>query len=215
MTTWDGFDVLAIAPTLVDGATRSVGVVLGAEALGAPWAGDAVAAYRATSAPPAWRTTFTWAAEDRGALAALDAFFAARAGRLVPFWCPTFLPDLTLLAVADAGHTWRVRACGYVAQRAPLFDAIGVNDRVYARTPAGVWTAAVVTDAVDNGDGTESLHVDHFAEPDLGAATSATGLVVSFCHLARLDSDAVTVRHIHDRLAFVEAPVVTLLREQL
>lgn len=214
MTTHAGYDVLDLVPALIDGATRSATVALGAEALRAPWAGDGVAAYRATGAAPTWRSTFAWVAEDRAALAALDAFFAARAGRLVPFWCPTFHPDLTVLGTASAGHQWIVRACDYTAQRAPLFAALGVKDRVYARHPDGRWTIARVDGATDNGDGTETLSLNGVTTSATGGVPTPVGLDVSFGHLARLDDDAVTIRHLHDRLALVEASVVTLLREQ-
>jgi hypothetical protein len=109
---------------------------------------------------------------------ALSIFAWAR-GRLRKMWVPTAKRDFELTADPSGGSMLVVQWTGYTANEWPHPGrrAVLVHD-------AATWHARKVTNAVDNGNGTESLTLESALPSGLSAAAAVDLLV-----LARLDSD--------------------------
>jgi hypothetical protein len=213
-----GAELLVLEPTLVDGAPRRDALALPGDVLRAPWAGDVAAAVRASGAPPAGTTAYTWVCESRAALADVAAFLARRAGRLIGCWLPTFRPDVTVTAAAPGVTSVTIRAADYAAATWPLFAALARADALGIWSPdgtaAGAYRVAAITGATANGDGTETLALATGAVVGAGAAlSSAQGGVASFVRYARLAEDRVTITHWSGSVAVVTAAFQTLPRE--
>lgn len=126
--------------------------------------------------------SFSWFADGRPAIAALRAFLDARKGRMVPFWIPTYTPELVMtLDGAALDSSVRVANVGYGRFLFP-FQA-----RRYLAIISGNGTflRRKVTLVTDNGDGTETLSLD----AGLGIVLPASRTLVSFLVLCRLEDD--------------------------
>ena len=122
--------------------------------------------------------------ESRATIRALEAWFASVAGMFGTFYIPTYVADMPLAAAIGASDTTvDIAAIGYTAT---LFPSTA-RRRLAFITASGI-IERVVTAAVDNGDGTETLTL----ASSLGVAFPATGLV-SFSLLVRLASDVLTI----------------------
>ncbi len=131
---------------------------------------------------------------------------AVRRGRFAPLWVPTWRRDFVLAEPIGAADTEiTVEATGYTdtqfgdeaRQHLAIITQGSGTRTVYPRR---------ITDATDNGDGTETLTI----ESALGVAAD-TYAWLSFLVLSRLESDDIPVEWSHLGLAeasvqFVEIP---------
>jgi hypothetical protein len=141
--------------------------------------------------------THRWLLLGRAAIAAFRAWLAARAGKLKPFWLPSFQSDLAVVApVGDTDAFLTLENRGYA--EGPV-AAVGRRDlmittvsgaRFYRRvTAASEIDAAREMVALDNGLGT-TLQPNDFRQ-------------ISFMRLVRLDTDKVEIAHVTDEVAEV------------
>jgi hypothetical protein len=141
--------------------------------------------------------THRWLLVGRAAIAAFRAWLAARAGKLKPFWLPSFQSDLAVVApVGDTDAFLTLENRGYA--EGPV-AAVGRRDlmittvsgaRFYRRvTAASEIDAAREMVALDNGLGT-TLQPNDFRQ-------------ISFMRLVRLDTDKVEIAHVTDEVAEV------------
>lgn len=128
--------------------------------------------------------SFRWFLDGRDQIQQFRDFFDRRAGRLVPFWVPTWREDLTIAQAAGAASTGIVvNDASYTARmfpdRARRYLAI--------QNPAGGWIYRKVTSS-SQGTGTETLGLDS----TLGVAIPA-GTPVSFLVLSRVADDSAAI----------------------
>jgi hypothetical protein len=119
--------------------------------------------------------------ESRAEIAELIEWFHGLRGRLRSFWMPTFQQDFEVLSGLGTS-TLVIKHCGYADR---LFGDYA-RRHLICFTPDGTGTALDVLNAVDNGDGTESLTLT-------GNAPSTTQLV-SYLLYGRLEDDALRVK---------------------
>lgn len=214
---YGGLEVLAIAPEMIDGASRRDRLALGAERLATPWTdGGAV---RATGAAPRGAHVLTWACPTRAHVARLDAFLARCRGALTAFWLPSYRQDFTVLATAT--NTWTVAGWGYAARVAPMFAALGVSDHVIGVLPDERWFVRRVTAAAANPDGTETLTFAAGVPATSAVAVvgadllrrTEDGLAAGLLRCARLADEPVLTEFHRGDVALVRAGAVELLRE--
>ena len=123
---------------------------------------------------------FSWFCPDRSEVAKLRAFIDARAGRAVPFWVPSYCRDMELFSdVLNNSSSFLIKSHGYARYQFPQFARRYLA--VFSAT--GAFTISHVTNASDNGDGTESI----ILESPVVALPQAT--MISFLMLCRLDDD--------------------------
>jgi len=156
---------------------------------------------------PLTARTFEWFASGRAAAASLRAFLIARQGRLVPFWTPTWCADLNMTAdAAAAAAAITVTKAGY----GQFLFAFKARRYLAITSPGGGFLMRKTTLVVDNGNGTETITLD----AGLGVDLLASGTLVSFLTLCRLDEDQSKVRWYGRNLAeatlrFREIPLET------
>lgn len=153
-------------------------------------------------AAPAMDRPFLWTCGSKAEVQALKIWFAARKGRLTPFWLPTGRQDLLLAqptGPSDLGLS--VSACGYTRhaypQRARRHLAISL--------PSGTTAYRQVTAAQEVGP-METLTLS----ASLGEALNV-GSWLSYLVLCRLASDDLDLQWITNEVAeaqlrFVEVP---------
>ncbi len=125
-------------------------------------------------------------------------FFSTIAGGREPFWVPTWRPDLVLNAQPGASTTITVLDTG--DYKTTYFDTDGILDLQFELAD-GTEIYRRVTNAVDNGNGTQTL--------TLNSILPATAIdVISFLERSRLGSDQVTFAH-HGTYSEVKFSVVT------
>jgi hypothetical protein len=130
--------------------------------------------------------SFTWLANGRSEIALLRAFLAARRGRFVPFWTPTFGAEIPLAAAASSGaSTITIRFISYTRT---MFQVLARRYLAFTR-PQGTFFIAKVTASVDNGNGTETLNLSASLPEDV-----PVDRLVSYLAFCRLDSDDVPIR---------------------
>jgi hypothetical protein len=129
-------------------------------------------------------TDFNWFVNGRTEAKAYRDFIDRRAGRLVPFWVPTWREDLTLTQQAASGsQAILVQNCGYTTRMYP-----DVSRRYLAiRTPTNGWIYRKVTSSADTG-ATETITLDA-----THGVTLPAGTIVSFLTLCRLADDAAEI----------------------
>lgn len=151
---------------------------------------------------------FSIVLETRARVSDWLLWLAYRRGRYAPFWMPTWRRDFSLTVAADASATELIVSdTGYVEsgfltearRHLAVIVAGGGAFTVYPRR---------ISDATDNGDGTETLTID----TALGVALDAH-VVLSFLVLARLDDDSSTLHWHHPNLAVAEVRAVELPRQ--
>lgn len=144
-----------------------------------------------TESPAAVRP-FIWSAFGRDEISTLRGFLAARKGRAVPFWLPSFQWDLTL--TEDVLTSQAVLTVEWVRYKQQMFGTTG------ARRHVALWTLGDgstidcyrVDAAGDPGNyETETLTIDPVAVRDYTAETT----VVSFLKLCRLEEDRVSITY--------------------
>lgn len=152
--------------------------------------------------------THRWLLVGRAAIAAFRAWLAARAGKLKPFWLPSFQSDLAVVApVGGTDAFLTVENRGYaegpvaaVGRRDLLITTVS-GARFYRRiTAATEIDSAREMVAIDGPLGT-TLQPDEFRQ-------------ISFMRLVRLDTDNVEIAHVTDEVAEVVLPLRSL-REDL
>ena len=196
MTPYLGFDVLEISPNARDPREDAL---LRSVAGFDPGLGRSAARPRGTA--PQGRRPLLWTCANRAEIVALQAFMAARKGRLVPFWMPSRRQDLLLnqpVAAADSGIV--IRASGYTRFMYPA-----PARRHLAFLAGGSWVIRSVTSAT-GGSTTESLQLSS----PLGVNLPVSALV---CHLlfCRLAADEVELVYLTDsiveaQLDYLEIP---------
>lgn len=135
-------------------------------------------------------------------------------GRVRPVWVPTFSIDMRLLSAASSGATTltieKVGVAAYVNFGVdpdhPEYAYPGRRHiMLQMRDESAVF--ALLTNAVDNGDGTETITLS----APLGVAVSPAAIKrISFIALMRLNQDRVEINHASDQ-AGVSQSVVTFV----
>lgn len=203
MTTYKGFDILDMTHPNRDG-TGNVSYNRMANLLDNKTGKRSVDDAAGVSLP---QHSFSWFAGSRTDIVKLKAFLAARIGRAIPFWVPTYNRDLVLVGDITGGtQSFQVRDTGYVKY---LYSYLSRKYLVFIATD-GTFVIRKVTSAINNGDGTETLVVDAI----FGATIPAASTLVSFFVLCRLNDDDVQITWHHRSLAeaalsFVEIPKET------
>lgn len=150
------------------------------------------------------RRVHHWLLNGRDAIAEFRAWLAARAGKLKPFWLPSFQADLELtspIGAFDSAITVDNRS--FAANGGA---GIGRQDIVIATTN-GQHYLRRVTGVTALTDTTESVAIDSV----LGVAILQTQIrYIAFMKLVRLDTDAVEIAHHTDQLAEVSLTLRSL-----
>jgi hypothetical protein len=151
--------------------------------------------------------TFPWFLKDHPSVTTLRAFVLKRFGQLVPFWTPTWDQDLVLSSDVGATDTSIViKSVYYTRFFFPL-----TSRRYIALIPqnGGSNVYRKITNAVDNGNGTETLTLDS----PTGVTFSKTTTMVSFLTLSRLASDDAEIDWMTNDVAQAELQFQELPRE--
>ncbi len=148
-----------------------------------------------------------WWIDSHAKATAFRAFLLRRFGQLVPFWTPTWDQDLVLAGDSAAGTS-------IVSIKSVYYARFFFRDRArrfLALIPigSGAIRYVEVTNAVDNGDGTESLTL---AAP-LGADAIAALTMVSFLTFCRLGSDDAKMVWHSTEFAEAALPIQEIPRE--
>jgi len=190
MTTFKGFDVLEITPSRMPGREDSLSS--GFQLLDNK-TGKRAADIRDPDG--AISTPFVWFAEGREEIFALRAFLAARKGRAVPVWVPTYDADLVLgLDANPGGLEIRTLFSGYTRH---LFPHASRRSLQIFNRATGSRDYLRVDGSTDNGDGTEDLAL----ESAIVNGAPISSAVVSILLLCRLESDRSSIVHHTPELA--------------
>lgn len=201
MPTLAGYDILQVYPNRKDGHEDELEQ---AQRIFDPGYGHVTANFYSTA--PVVGREFDWFISGKQDAKDLRDFFAARKGRIVPFWVPTWQSDMVMTANGSSGSTSiNIQAIGYTRF---LFPTIA--RRYLYILPDTNPSAAIyrkVTAAVDNGNGTETLTLDSA----LGVTVTAATSLVSFLVLCRLADDKMVIRWDNSitgqaKLRFLEVP---------
>lgn len=144
---------------------------------------------------------FQFLVPDRADLSALRGWLAARAGRQVPFWVPTWERGLEVAQPFALDATaMLVQARGF----ATYYQAMPGRQDVAFLHNDGTWTLRKIT-AFEFVDGVvERMRID----AALGVACAPSDFkIVCFLELARLESDAVEIFFETDRISRVTLPL--------
>jgi hypothetical protein len=150
------------------------------------------------------RRLHRWLLVGRAEIATFRSWLAARAGKLKPFWLPSFQSDIKVIApVGGTDAFLTVENRGYaegpvaaVGRRDLLITTVS-GARFYRRiTAASEIDAASEMVAIDGTLGT-TLQPNQFRQ-------------ISFMQLVRLDTDNVEIAHITDEVAEVVLPLRSL-----
>lgn len=156
-----------------------------------------------TAGQPAPQRSFSWFATGRTEIDAMRAFIAARQGRLIPFWTPTYCAELVLAADAlSAASSIVIATTGY----GRYMFALTARKYIAITKPGGAFLIRKVAAVIDNGNGTETLTLTSGLGEDVGRST-----LVSFLALCRLDSDDPEIQwdgtdHAEANLVYREVP---------
>jgi hypothetical protein len=149
---------------------------------------------------------FQWTGTDRTEALLRRRFFSNRAGRLSSFWLPTWEQDLRLASNYSSGAgTIVVAFAGYSAL---AFPGGPWRRHLQLRGDSRTWYRRKVTNAVDNGNGTETLTLDSSVPENM----TAPGFV-SFLRLCRFDQDETTVEWSGERYSRASMPARELPKE--
>ncbi|WP_040293026.1 hypothetical protein [Acetonema longum] len=156
---------------------------------------------------PRYTKAVSYALLSREAIIAHDQWLERRAGRLVPFWFPSWQTDLTLARDIEPGQTFiRIENIGYTKHYLPT----GGRRRVILFLRGGGNIRSYIMTSTDNGDGTESLYFDF---PFTFKIPMEDVIMTSFVYLVRLDVDRVTRRWETQDLMTVNFPVIEVVGE--
>ncbi|WLQ14279.1 hypothetical protein O5O45_31670 [Hahella aquimaris] len=150
------------------------------------------------------RRVHRWLLAGRPAIADFRRWLAARAGRLKPFWLPSFQSDIAVVAPFGAqGAAWTIDNRGYAAGPAAW---AGRRD-LLIQTVSGERFYRRITGASEVDAQRELIALDQ----PLGVSLSPADIArISFMTLMRLDADAVEISHHTDALAEVSLPLMSL-----
>ena len=150
------------------------------------------------------RRSHRWLLVGRTAIADFRSWLATRAGKLKPFWLPTFQCDLKVIAPTGGTDAFltvenRSYAEGPVA-------AIGRRDLMIVTTSGGRFYRRI-TAASELSESSELIAIDN----PIGATLLPEQFQqISFMQLVRLDTDNVEIAHVTDELAEVVLPLRSL-----
>ena len=151
---------------------------------------------------PIYTRQHRWLLKNRAEVIAFRAWLAACAGRLNPFWMPSFTSDVepvrdigSGVVVIDVAHSDYASTAGLDGRRDVLIAAS--DGRRWCRQVKS-WQAA--------SEDVERLVI----HAPIGIALKKDQVQISFMRLSRLDSDAVEVAHITDEAAQVTLNVRSL-----
>jgi hypothetical protein len=141
--------------------------------------------------------SFRWLLVGRTQILVFRRWLAARAGRLVPLWLPSFQSDLIAAGSMGSGSdTLEVVNCGWL-----LSPKTGRRD-VQIKTAAGALFYRRVTEVEAVSPEVERLRLDSALGQSVGQGEFER---ISFLTLARLDTDAVELAFVTDELVQVTA----------
>lgn len=146
---------------------------------------------------------FAWFMETRPKITEFRDFIAARRGRAVPFWAPTWRPDLPLAnAIGSGSANMTIRTIGYSTF---LFASLARRYVVFLLRD-GTKVYRKIIGAVDNANGTESLTLD--SAPGVAIPVSTMVSFLLFCRLAEDDVviEWTTPQVAEAQLVFTELP---------
>lgn len=150
------------------------------------------------------RRSHRWLLVGRPAIAAFRSWLAARAGKLKPFWLPSFQSDLKVIAPTggtDAFLTVENRSYA----EGPV-TAIGRRDLMIVTTSGGRFYRRI-TAASELSESSELIAIDN----PIGATLLPEQFhQISFMLLVRLDTDNVEIAHVTDEVAEVVLPLRSL-----
>jgi hypothetical protein len=195
VTTYSGIDVLEIAPNHVTTWDSAEGLVVRSVDNAQ---GNVLTT--TTSAPPSRGFSLEWACDTRAARAAVEAFLAARYGRGVQCWIPTYARDVEVSSSS---------ALNWVVSDATLTALVAVNPRWQSwmsRSPGGatyrIYDFSSVTDLGGGAlrwNGTTSVGTGSMS------LTSALGGVFSRLMRCRMAGDRYRVTYLHGHATVVTA----------
>jgi hypothetical protein len=144
-----------------------------------------------------------WLVGSHAEVVAIKRWLHARAGRLVPFWLPTWREDVVQTQPMPSSGTQltirHIEHARFVAANPVRKDLMLVHDNgtIYYRR---------VTDASEVNDDEEALTLDS----PLGILTNPGDLTISYLDLVRLDSDSIDIDWETNEVAFVGVTVRTV-----
>lgn len=163
--------------------------------IGKPWVSD-------TAEQPIYMRQHRWLLKSRAEVIDFRGWLAACAGRLNPFWMPSFVTDAEPVrdvspaaVIIDVAHSDYASASGLDGRRDVLIAAS--DGRRWCRRVKSWQTAS---------EDIERMVID----APLGVSLKKEQMQISFMRLARLDSDAVEIAHITDEAAQVTLNVRSL-----
>ncbi len=138
-----------------------------------------------------------WLLRGKAEINAFRAWLAARAGRLNPFWLPSFQNDLRPTAPIVSGETAiTVANCRYASGPGPV---VGRRD-IMIVTHTGARYYRRITAAAELSDAEEQIAID-----DVLGVTLQPNEVrqIAFMRLVRLEADSIELAHVTDEIAIV------------
>lgn len=150
------------------------------------------------------RMPFSLLLKSKLEIAEFIGFLDYRAGKLNPFWYPSFSMDLqlTLDGTAD-DNTIRVVNTGYSTY---MNSTTLRKDLMFMRND-GTYFFRRITGASDNGDGTETISLDQ----SMGADFTTTDFkYICFLKFVRLDSDVFEINYLTSDIATVTTKTIDL-----
>jgi hypothetical protein len=126
---------------------------------------------------------FEWMCFSRAEAKVLRTFIEGRLGMALPFWLNTWSEDFTLNA--DHGTNSTTLTVLYNGYSALVFPLGNMRRHIHVKAPDGTVHTRYVSNAVDNGNGTETLTLESLIAPALTVA----GTLISFLRYSRLDTD--------------------------
>lgn len=202
MTTYAGFDLLDLTNPNREGSGRVTFNRLASMADNRT--GKRTVDDRAGVAIP--RHTFAWFARGKSEIAVLKSFIAARKGRAIPFWVPTYCRDLVLSRAITAGDgTIYVSNNGYTRYQYPYTS----RQRIAIFSADGSFIVRKITTAIEISTTEESLILDSNIPGNMSGDT-----LISFLPLCRLTDDDIAITWHNQELAealfsFTEIPKET------
>jgi hypothetical protein len=156
---------------------------------------------------PRYAKTISFILMSREAIAAHNEWLARRAGRLVPFWFPSWQMDIALVRDIEPGQSaMRIEHMGYTQNYLPSRG----RRRIILFLRGGGYLTEYIMAATDNGDGTESLY---FSSPFATKIAMGDVIMTSFVYLVRLDTDQITRRWETQSIMTVSFPVIEVVGE--
>jgi hypothetical protein len=146
-------------------------------------------------------SNFRWFLESRARVASFRSWMYARAGKFGAIWIPTWVDDLTVVAIVGATATSiDVEHCDYTRRLAGKLHRKDIR----VQTTTGQVYYRRITGASELSDTVERLTIDTAFGVEIPAANFAQ---ISFLMLSRLDADGVEINYFTGDAAQVAHPV--------